>query len=100
MNDSNLHPLALASVILAVLGVIAYCCGGLFCLGWIGPILWLVGAVLGGVGLSKGLEGTSRTLAIVGVSLNVLFGLCFIGLIMIGVGFGFLAAVLGAVENM
>jgi hypothetical protein len=89
--EQGTNPLAVASVVLAFVGVITYCCGSLMCLGWIAPVFWVIGAILGGVAWSQG--GPSKTLAMVGVVTNVLFGLLFLGLIMLYVGIGLLSAV-------
>jgi hypothetical protein len=77
-------PLAIASLALSVVGVVVYCCGSFLCIGWIAPVFWLIGAILGGVSVTRS-EGTSKTLAIVGIALNVLFGLLMVALIFLGV---------------
>lgn len=87
-------PLAIASLVLSVVGVVVYCCGSFLCLGWIAPIFWLIGAILGGISVSRA-QGTSKTLAIVGIALNVLFGLLFLGLIALGIS----ASVLSTMMN-
>lgn len=83
-NDSP-DPLAIASVALAVVGVIAYCAGSFCCMSWVGPILWFIGAILGGIGIAKN-EGNNRIIAIVGVVANVLLGLAMTALMVFGMG--------------
>jgi hypothetical protein len=94
-GEEPLNPLSLASVILGVLGMLVYCCGSFFCMGWVGFILWLVGAACGGVALSQGTQGTNKIMAIVGVALNAVFLLLMAGLMILGVGMGFLSSLMG-----
>ncbi len=84
-TSDSVDPLAVASVALAVVGIIAYCAGSFCCMGWVGPILWFIGAILGGIATAKN-EGNNRIIGIVGVVANVLLGLAMTALMFAGVG--------------
>lgn len=92
MDAPTTNPLAIASIVFAVLGVIVYCCGSFLCLGWIAPLIWVVGLILGGVAIAQG--GESKTLGIVGAALNGLLGLAFLALLALGISAGVLSALL------
>jgi hypothetical protein len=91
-----LNPLALASVVLGVLGIIVYCCGWVVCIHWLAFIVWLAGLVCGGVALAQGVSGNNKILAIVGIALNLSFGLILFGLFVLGFGVTALSSLLGA----
>ena len=93
-GDEPLNPLALASVILGVVGVIVYCCGSFICMGWVGFFFGLIGAVCGGVALAQGTQGTNKILSVVGLILNLGFGVLMLGLMFIGVGASVLSSML------
>jgi hypothetical protein len=90
------NPFAMASVVASLVGGVVYCCGSFMCLGWLAFFIWFVGAILGGVALSQGAQGSSRTVAIVGLVLNVVFGLGAVVLMVVGVGFGVLSGLLNS----
>lgn len=91
LADPTPNPLAIASVVLAFVGVIAYCCGSFMCLGWVGFLVWIAGAACGLIPVVQGAEGTSKTLAWVGLGTNLLFLVGSFALVFVGVGFGFLS---------
>lgn len=78
-------PIALASAVLGVVGCAVYCCGSFMCVGWLAFPVWFVGFVLGVTGTFRG-TGNNRIIAIVGIVLNVLPGLVFFVLTLVGVG--------------
>jgi hypothetical protein len=89
---STTSPLAIASVVLAFVGAVTYCCGSFLCLGWIAPVFWILGAILGFVGMGGG--GSSKTVSIVGIIANLGLLAVFVGLIVMGVGFGVLSSLM------
>ena len=79
-------PLSIASILLFIAGIAAYCCGSFVCLGWIGLILWTLGAILGGAALFRVPEGGSKLVPVIGLILNLLALLTAIALLAMGVG--------------
>ncbi len=77
--------LAVASAVLGVVGCAVYCCGSFMCVGWLAFPVWFIGFALGVFGAVRG-AGNDRIIAIVGIALNVLPGLVFMVLTMLGVG--------------
>ncbi len=85
------NPLAIASMFLAVVGLVTSCCGSFVCLGWLGFLAWVLGALLGGVALAQSGDGTSKVLGGVGLALNLLFLLAMGAVMVLGIGFGLLS---------
>lgn len=92
--EQPLNPLALASIILGVVGMVVYCCGSFVCMGWVGFFFWLIGAICAGVALAQGTEGTNKILAVVGLGLNLAFGFLMVGLMFLGIGASVLSSML------
>lgn len=90
-SDDSPNPLAIASMVLALVGVVAYCCGSFMCLGWLGFLVWIVGAVLGLIPIVQGAQGSSRTMAWAGLGANLLFLVGSFALVFVGLGVGFLS---------
>jgi hypothetical protein len=86
-------PIAIASVLMAVLGMFVYCCGGFVCLGWIGIFVWIFGAILGAVALVQGGDASTKGFAWAGLILNLLALLMMAGLMMVGLGIGVLGQI-------
>ena len=91
--EPGMDPLAIASVVLGVVGVAVYCCGSFMCLGWIGFGIWLIGAVLGGVAAAKN-QGTNRIIGVVGVVINVVPLLAAGAMMVLGVGAGLISGMI------
>ncbi len=93
-------PLAIASLVCVLLGGVVYCCGSFLCIGPLGMLVWLIGAVLGGVAMSRHTEGPNRTMGLVGLVLNLLplvgMGLLIVVSVVIGGGLGVLGALVDA----
>lgn len=87
----GINPLAIASLVLAVVGMVTYCCGSFVCLGWLGFLAWLLGAVLGVVAVAQSRDGTSKALGGVGLAMNLLFLLALGAVMVLGIGFGLLS---------
>ncbi len=84
--DQTTNPLAIASLVLALVGVLVYCCGSFMCLGWVGILVWLAGAACGGIAVAQGVEGNNKVMAWAGLGLNLLFLVGLGALMVLGVG--------------
>jgi hypothetical protein len=69
-GDPPMDPLALASVVLGILGMGVACCGSFVCMGWLAWPMWLIGLVLGGVSAVRHTD-RNRWIGVAGIACNV-----------------------------
>lgn len=93
-GEAMFDPLALASVLLGVVGMGVGCCGSMVCMGWAAWPIWFIGLALGIMAAVRH-QDRNRWIGVAGIAVNVVPGALMIIFMVLGVGMSVIQGVLG-----